>query len=156
MNMKMKKDVQSASFPSVALDKGTAWNMVEKIDLAPINRKLMLENSVLWTVESVALAENLYRRFLVLHAVFPSEDLVPTKVLDGYWHQHILDTKKYAQDCEFLFGEFLHHDPYFGINGEDDRLMNQKAFAWTQSLWESVFGEALLGEANPCKSTDCR
>lgn len=156
MNMMKKNFVQDASFANVGLDQDTAWNKVKQIDLAPISRKLMLENSAQWTSESVAHAENLYRRFLVLHAVFPSEDLVPTKVLDGYWHQHIMDTRKYARDCEFLFGEFLHHDPYFGINGEDDRLMNQKAFAWTQSLWESVFGEALLGEANPCSSTDCR
>lgn len=156
MNMIKKNFVQNSSFVSGGFDKQIAWSKVEQIDLTPISRKLLLEKTAQWTAESVANAEKLYRRFLVLHAVFPFENLVPTKVLDEYWHQHILDTRKYAQDCEFLFGEFLHHDPYFGIAGEDDRLMNQKAFAWTQSLWESVFGEALIGDANPCKSTDCR
>lgn len=156
MNVIEKNFVQDVGSASSRLNKHTALSKVDQVDLTRISSKLMLENSVKWTSESVAHAEHLYRRFLVLHAVFPSEDLVPTKLVDEYWHQHILDTKKYTQDCDFLFGEFLHHDPYFGINGENDRLMNQKAFAWTQSLWETVFGEALLGEANPCKSTDCR
>ena len=156
MNMVEKSSAPNTSFASANVDKDTALHRVGQIDLVPISCKLMLENSLQWTAEAVAQAEHLYRHFLVLHAMFPSETLVPTKLVDEYWHQHILDTKKYARDCEFLFAEFLHHDPYFGINGEDDRLLNQNAFKWTQSLWETVFGEPLLGEANPCKSTDCR
>lgn len=134
----------------------TIWQRVNKIDLKEVSKKLMLDSSAQWTLEAVKQAESLYRHFLVLHALHPNEDLVPTKQIDEFWHQHILDTRNYAQDCEFLFGSFLHHDPYFGINGEDDRLRNKQAFTWTQTLWLSTFGEPLLGEANPCKSTDCR
>ena len=151
------KDLISAtSLPSCSLKHNPAWLRVEKIDLAAINHKLMMDHPGHWTDEAVQRAEYFYRRFLVLHAMYPLEDLVPTKQIDEYWHQHILDTRKYADDCEFLFGEFLHHDPYFGIHGEEDRLRNKQSFAWTQALWQSAFGEALLGDANPCKSTDCR
>ncbi len=31
--------------------------------------------------------------------------------IDLFWHEHILDTKKYKQDCEMVFGRFLHHVP---------------------------------------------
>lgn len=132
------------------------WQRVDKIDLKEVGKKLMLDSSAQLTLEAVKQAESLYRRFLVLHALYPNEDFVPTKQIDEFWHQHILDTRNYAQDCEFLFGHFLHHDPYFGINGDDDRLRNEQAFAWTQAIWQSTFGEPLLGDANPCKSTDCR
>lgn len=148
--------IANATISNSNMDLRTAEHRVAQIDFLPINRKLMIENPDQWTSEVLKSTEQQYRHFLVLHAMFPSDDLVPTKLIDEYWHQHILDTRKYAKDCEFLFGEMLHHDPYFGINGEDDRLMNQKAFTWTQSLWEMVFGEALIGTANPCRSTDCR
>jgi hypothetical protein len=156
MNFTGNNFTNNAAYKNSGIDKNTAMQRVAQIDLTQINRKLMLEDSARWNDETLAGAEKMYRRFLALHAIFPSTDLVPTKTLDEYWHQHILDTKKYAKDCDFLFGEFLHHDPYFGINGEQDRMMNQKAFEWTRLLWETSFGEPLLGECNPCSSTDCR
>jgi hypothetical protein len=55
-----------------------------------------------------------------------------------------------------LFGEMLHHDPYFGMRNEQERLENQAAFEHLCSLWELYFAEPLLGPANPCASTDCR
>jgi len=156
MTIAEKNFIQKTALPSGILEQNAAWLRVKKIDLAEVNHKLMMDHPEQWTAEAVERGEHFYRRFLVLHAMYPREDLVPTKQIDEYWHQHILDTRKYAEDCEFLFGEFLHHDPYFGINGDADRLRNQQSFAWTQALWQSAFGEALLGEANPCKSTDCR
>jgi hypothetical protein len=154
--MKKQISISNNVIPGSITSLKVAENRVRQIDFMPINLKLMIEDSRFWTNDLLKSTEQQYRRFLVLHIMFPSDDLVPTKLIDAYWHQHILDTKKYERDCEFLFGEFLHHDPYFGINGDDDRLMNEKVFAWTQSLWEMVFGEVLNGEANPCKSTDCR
>ena len=73
-----------------------------------------------------------------------------------WYHPCKPDTRKYAADCETVFGFFLHHDPYFGISGEEDRLRNLEAFAATQVLWEEAFGVPLLGEPNPCSTTDCR
>ena len=72
-----------------------------------------------WPKEQIDEAERLYRRFLALNLLHPGEDLVPNQLLDEFWHQHIVDTRKYAADCELLFGKLLHHDPYFGINGAD-------------------------------------
>lgn len=148
--------VPNAVRPKENVVQHAACIRASKIDLAAVNHKLMMDNPEQWTAEAVTHAEHMYRQFLVLHAMYPNEDLVPTKQIDEYWHQHILDTRQYAKDCEFLFGAFLHHDPYFGINGSADRLRNKQAFEWTQALWRSAFGELLLGESNPCKSTDCR
>ena len=97
-----------------------------------------------------------YRKFLALHLLHRGEDLVPNAVIDDYWHQHILDTRKYVADCSVIFGEVLHHDPMFGMRGEEDRRANAAAFERTKVLWQRAFGEPLLGEANPCSSTDCR
>ena len=57
---------------------------------------------------------------------------------------HILDTRKYAEDCDKLFGYFLHHFPYFGMRGDDDRNDLQEAFTRSQSLMMQTFGENLV------------
>src|SRR2546429_3743294 len=98
----------------------TATERVNQIDLSPINRILQHENPTFWTDEVLAQTEADYRRLLVLNLLYPTETFVLNKILDDYWHHHILDTHKYAEDCQLIFGYFLHHDPYFGINGEDD------------------------------------
>jgi len=120
---------------------------VSKIDLTPINKKLQYENPALWTRMTVGEAEAAYRRFLALNLMFPSTTFAVNRIVDEYWHQHILDTRKYAADCEMVFGHFLHHYPYFGTEGEEDRRQNLEAFGVTRRLWEEVFGTPMVGTA---------
>lgn len=133
-----------------------ALQAVNNLDLRSISGKLSHENTEFWTPSTVRYAEANYRRFLVLQIMHPIATLVPNKIIDAYWHQHILDTRKYADDCQTIFGFFLHHDPYFGLADEDERSLNLTAFAHTQQLWLEAFGEPMLGDANPCSTTDCR
>ncbi len=95
-----------------------AMEKVSQIDLDPINRLLKYENSTFWTDAVISDAEANYRRFLAMNLLYPTETIVVNKIIDDYWHQHILDTEKYAADCQIVFGHFLHHYPYFGINGD--------------------------------------
>lgn len=45
--------------------------------------------------------------------------LVPSsKAMDDFWHEHILDTKLYAKDCDRILGFFLHHQPNDELNDE--------------------------------------
>jgi hypothetical protein len=124
-----------------------ALRAVSQIDLSPINEKLQYDNPVLWSDETIAQTEVDYRRFLALNLLYPSKTLVVNKNLDDYWHQHILDTHKYAADCDKLFGSFLHHYPYFGMKDDEDGERLLEAFAVTQQLWEEAFGVSLAGES---------
>ncbi|HEX4814596.1 MAG TPA: hypothetical protein VFV66_17790, partial [Nonomuraea sp.] len=99
-----------------------------------------------WTDEVIAGAELDYRRFLALNLLRPSTSLSVNKILDEYWHQHILDTRKYAADCEKIFGRLLHHYPYFGLGDEGEWQENLDQFAATRLLWEEAFGVELVGE----------
>lgn len=139
-----------------AMSISAALAHVARIDLSPINEKLRHAEPAVWTETRLQETEAVYRKFLALHLAFPETTLVPNFLIDDYWHQHILDTRRYVADCLTVFGYVLHHDPMFGLRGEEDRLANQSAFAMTKALWERSFGETLLGEANPCSSTDCR
>lgn len=128
------------------MDVQAALAKVSPVDLAPINRVLQHENPSFWTEDTVRETETKYRLLLALNLLYPSEHLVVNKILDDYWHQHILDTRKYAEDCQQIFGYFLHHYPYFGIEGEEDKQQNREAFALTQQLWEDAFGAPMFAE----------
>lgn len=113
----------------------------EELDLEPIAFKLEKEHG--WPLDHINHAIEQYRLWLKAVICFPNESIIPNKEVDEVWHTHILDTRKYADDCESLFGCFLHHFPYFGMRGEDDRQGLHTAFAQSQAMMLEVLGENL-------------
>jgi hypothetical protein len=125
---------------------------IAELDLDPIKVKLMHEESGEgWTLEKANAVEVEYRRFLILMKAFPHEQTAPLFDVDTFWHYHILDTMKYAADCERMFGYFLHHFPYIGLRGEDDEKAHHRVGERMRELYEETFGEpygaALQGTA---------
>jgi hypothetical protein len=101
-----------------------------------------------WTLEHANAIELEYRRFLYLMKKFPREAASPVVDVDVFWHYHILDTMKYAVDCEKVFGHFLHHFPYFGMRGEEDEQALERAGVRMQQLYEETFDEPYLGASS--------
>jgi hypothetical protein len=115
--------------------------LIAALDLNPIKVKLMhKESGEGWSLEHANAIETEYRRFLYLMDAFPHVDVAPTVDVDTFWHYHILDTMKYALDCERTFGRFLHHYPYLGLEGENGAEMQQQAGERMRELYESTFG----------------
>ncbi|WP_205609913.1 glycine-rich domain-containing protein [Noviherbaspirillum galbum] len=122
---------------------GHVERAVAELDLDPIKFKLMdKEEGEGWSRAEVDQAEREYRRYLVLLGKYPDEVIAPSRTVDKFWHAHILDTMKYAQDCDAVFGYFLHHFPYFGLRGEDDAANLAKAAENMQRLYVREFGAA--------------
>ncbi|HZX25490.1 MAG TPA: glycine-rich domain-containing protein-like [Telluria sp.] len=118
---------------------------IAALDLDPIKVKLMHEASGEgWSLDKANAVEAEYRRFLFLMKKFPEEQTAPLFDVDIFWHYHILDTMKYAQDCEQVFGYFLHHFPYIGLRGEDDEAAHRRVGQRMQELYEETFGEPYL------------
>lgn len=118
------------------------FQAIAALDLDPIKVKLMhQESGEGWSLEKVNAVEFEYRRFLYLMKIFPAEATAPLFDVDIFWHYHILDTMKYAQDCEQVFGYFLHHFPYIGLRGEADLLAHQRVGERMKELYEETFGE---------------
>jgi len=124
---------------------------IQALDLDPIKLKLMdPEEGQGWSREYVDRMELAYKRFLTLMVKFPDETIAPTKDVDKFWHGHILDTMKYAEDCQNVFGYYLHHFPYFGMRGEQDAADLRAAAARMHAIYEREFGEALPSGAAWC------
>ncbi|HWT21493.1 MAG TPA: hypothetical protein VN280_21550 [Variovorax sp.] len=116
---------------------------IEALDLTPIKFKACRkEDGYGWSAGYANKMEVAYKRYLMLHARHPELTLAPEQDVDRFWHMHILDTRKYAADCETTFGYFLHHFPYLGLRGEEDAKALQAAFLEMQRLSAEEFGEA--------------
>ena len=124
---------------------------IQALDLDPIKVKLMdPEEGQGWSREYVDQMAIAYKRFLTLSVKYPEETIAPSKDVDKFWHGHILDTMKYAEDCQNVFGYFLHHFPYFGMRGEADAANLAEAGRTTKRLYEHEFGKT-----NPSRPSMC-
>ncbi|WP_229519371.1 glycine-rich domain-containing protein [Massilia rhizosphaerae] len=121
------------------------FTAVMQLDLEPIKMKLMHASGQGWSLEKANAVEKEYRRFLCLMKMHPNEDTAPLVDVDTFWHYHILDTMKYAADCEQVFGYFLHHYPYVGMHGEEDDQFRLDSGERMRTLYEATFGEAYPG-----------
>jgi hypothetical protein len=116
-------------------------SQLNQIDFEPIAYKLMYpEDGNAWTIEKITHEIQQYRRFLWLNHLYPQRTIVPSQAIDRVWHTHILDTAKYREDCQTLFGKFMDHWPYFGMGDTAARQSLDDAFSETQDLWQKNFG----------------
>ena len=55
-------------------------------------------------------------------------------------HAHILDTRAYKRDCHALFGQYVHHYPYLGMDWRGDCAAYEKALGESRALFVKHFG----------------
>jgi hypothetical protein len=138
-------------------------HLAANLDLANIRLKLAdPEEGKGYGPAQLDVMEGEYRKFLALHLMYPEADIVPCHLVDEIWHQHILDTIAYRQDCDSIFGRFLDHFPYFGMRGDDDAHALYDAYEDTLVKYELAFGQTPSGtwrEADAkskCHKSSCR
>ena len=118
---------------------------IQNLNFDRIKFKLSVkEDGEIWSKERIDFAEEEYKRFLTLIKLFPKKSIVPSKIMDEFWHMHILDTGAYRDDCQTIFGRFIDHFPYFGIYGNDDRNELMKSFEETKVIYFEHFNMALI------------
>lgn len=114
---------------------------IQSIDFGSLTYQLMYcRTAPQWTHNQTTRSIARYLMFLYLVDCYSNLQLVPPDDIDRVWHHHILDTQKYAEDCQQLFGYFIHHFPYLGTRGEGDRQDWHSAYALTQVLFRKQFG----------------
>ena len=124
----------------------------EELELNSVRDALM--EKLGWSLERAEAARAEYVRFLTLLQRRPGFMVIPWSNaegqddLDQFWHQHILDTAKYAADCNALFGKMIHHNPHVVRGSSDERDATEK----TQRLYARTFGSGSYGR--PVNSND--
>lgn len=130
----------------------TQTTPLQTLDLSAIIGRVQDEHN--FDADTLTTAETLYRQFLWLHKKYPNKNLVPPRLVDEVWHQHILDSRKYEEDCQSLFGSFMHHHP--GLSDAD-----KESGIWeeTKTLYAKEFGtdlDALGLDGALCKCHKCQ
>ena len=126
-----------------------AMKLINSIDLKMVKKKLMDEEEGQgWGEEYTNYVEKRYRRYLCMIVLNENGSIVPTKNIDQFWHQHILDTRAYAKDCQSILGKFIHHFPYFGMRSEEDAQDLLDSFEETKEFYTRLFGEEYTKEFN--------
>ncbi len=120
-------------------------DLLNRLDLSPIKAKLI--HSKGWSIDYANEVEKWYKRFLLLCYKYSEDPVVVNNAIDEFWHNHILDTRKYMEDCNNIFGYYIHHFPYFGMRGEQDAKDLENAFEETNRLYLSEFGETQMKTA---------
>lgn len=115
-------------------------NPIWQLDFTNLKQKLQkpTPEGKGWSVERCDEVELWYRRFLAIYLLYPDHSTVPNGPIDTFWHTHILDTMAYHSDCDAVFGFYLHHYPYFGLNGDADQ--RDDAFDQTNARYRHHFG----------------
>lgn len=110
-------------------------------------QKEKMTNTMGWYPDLVEKMEISYRAYLsavyAIRKVDSEFSLVPNRLIDEFWHMHILDTEKYFIDCKAIFGDYMHHYPYFGIQGEGDAATWKIQSARSDDIWMRLFGAHL-------------
>ena len=128
----------------------------KQIDLRNVSMKLArAEDGRSISPDELRLSVILYKEFLALLYAYQDKTIVPTKQIDTVWHQHILDTRAYAADSESMFGFFLHHYPYFGLNGPEDAQRLMLKFDETCAIWVRHFGHSPAVKGSHMKHSAC-
>ena len=100
MEIKNKYD-----FPTINFE---VLKKIDSIDFSEIKKSLMKKLDYLEPSADLAIQEY---KFFLLECCDRGKKHIPSKIVDDVWHTHILYTKKYAADCQKIFGYFLHHEP---------------------------------------------
>ena len=115
------------------------WDKIIALDLEPVRKKFAFKKNWWWLLtRSPMNVERQYRQFLYLIATNPGKTVVPwSHDLDDFWHEHILHTEKYAQDCQAIMGGFIHHNPHLPEGSPAHTL----AFSQTRDMYVLAFGK---------------
>ena len=123
---------------------------IQALDLEPVKLRVMdAELGEGWTREYADSIEVAYKNYLTMLVKYQdhAEDILLSEDVDEFWHTHILQTIKYTDDCERVFGNFLHHEPHVGERTPADMERRSVLAEKTRQLYAREFGSARHADA---------
>ena len=142
----------------------SGFESFSKLDLTPITFKLKKQNPT-WDQSRLTASVEEYRKWLYLCKIKKRSDGIlgmaatpGSRDVDEVWHTHILFTRKYAEDCDKLFGHFLHHQPSEESTGRDD----SSSYTNTLKLYRATFNTESptwfsgIIQKDECSSISCQ
>ena len=135
---------------------------IHALDLESVKARLMDEElGEGWTREYADSIEQAYKTYLTMLVKYQdhAESIMLAKDVDEFWHTHILQTLKYSDDCQRVFGAYLHHNPHVGPRtaavlaerealAEKTRRLYEREFENAAAAWAGHVTKAAAGSVN--------
>ena len=64
----------------------------------------------------------------------------PAPEVDEFWHQHIINTRRYGPDCRRVVGRFMHHS-FLSFDDPAQTRMLSAVWLTTWTCYETLFEE---------------
>ena len=105
-----------------------------------------MTNHLGWLKRDAIDSRNQYLNLLYLKKKYFEHNytLFPTEDIDEFAHLHILDTRKYRSDCYSIYGRFIEHNQYLGIDNKSNLNDLKKYFEFTQNLYYKEFSSYMV------------
>jgi hypothetical protein len=116
---------------------------IKDLDLGYLEKRL--RDKLQWSEDVAKEAVRRYKNFLLLLLKYPDRVLAPALDIDEAWHHHILFTREYFNDCQAIFGGYLHHSP---SQHSEERQEMEEAQSRTSDLYIEAFNEPYFLELN--------
>src|SRR5262249_33044854 len=101
--------------------------LIDSLDFTAAKREVLTsDRGPGWSTAKADYVEQQYKNWLYLCRKYESNNFIPSRDIDVFWHTHILDTKAYHRDCDAIFGYYVHHVPY----------AEQQAGAASREAWD--------------------
>jgi hypothetical protein len=116
---------------------------IQALDVEPVKVRMMDPvRGEGWTRERADAVEITYKNFLSMLVKHPeeAEEIAMSEDTDEFWHTHILQTRKYADDCEEMFGTYLHHSPHLEDITSEYMQKKVASVEKTRRLYAEEFG----------------
>jgi hypothetical protein len=124
--------------PQPNKDDSNFLQKLNSLDFGSLAYKLMNpENSTGMSLEMATDAIKKYKGFLFLIHKSKGQKISPSAYIDHVWHTAVLDTEMYYVQCGVLFGEYIHHFPFFGQRDEQDKMELEMTFENTTKMASS-------------------
>ncbi|WP_139189251.1 hypothetical protein [Thalassobaculum litoreum] len=94
-----------------------------------------------WSQDKADAVESLFKEWLYLKRVYYGELVPPDFICQDLWQIYLKDSIKYVTDTSAIFGQYLHHFPYFGIGDKQEKKRREVAFLHTKSRYKELFGK---------------
>lgn len=111
---------------------------IHSLNLQYIVKRIVKKQN--WKPRDAKEAARKYKNFLILHLLYPHVQVVPTSSIDIVWHEHILHTEQYVEDCRRIFGDYFHHHPTEHTKKKEKEIAASN-FLKTARLYEKHFQE---------------
>lgn len=112
---------------------------IDEFDYSKVLKKVGRDHGGL-TDRYLSEGEFALKQYYAVALLDPLNEHAVSKLVDPFWHVHILFTKEYMNFCNSIFGGYIHHTP---LDPDDTKEVKRvgKLYDYTLTTYKKIFSD---------------